>query len=203
MFIADDPLLACLVRFVSASNGSGPGNEDFLNLQIRTLKRHLLQFPAEEQNEAAMAWVMEHAANYRRYWQRRTISEQTWALRCRDCPIADRGLAEHCEIHEQWLYLLRRYMQGEVRSRDYVENALSLLQANKDALIRRQQSLQAAGGREKACKPKKMKRKRQSDKSDIKQTGLKKGGNKTKGAKRTKGAKKTRKATLKGERNVL
>jgi|GEM_PF-1137108 len=137
MLIADDPLLACIVRFVSATDGSQPDNDDFLSLQIKTLKKHLLQFPPEEQDDAAMEWVMQHAANYRRYWQQRTISRQTWALRCGDCPVADRAAAEHCEIHEQWLYLLRRYMQGEIRSRDYVEGALALLQGHKDALIRR------------------------------------------------------------------
>ncbi len=134
MFVADDPLLACIVRFVQRAAGTDSDNADFLRLQIKALRRYLVQFPTEEQDEKAMDWVAQHAADYRRYWQRRTISEQTWALRCEDCPIAGRGTAEHCEIHEQWLYLLRRYMLGEIRSRDYVERALSLLQANKEAL---------------------------------------------------------------------
>jgi hypothetical protein len=139
MFTPDDPLLACIVRFVLRADDSETDNEEFLGLQIKALRRHLLQFPAEEQDDRAMDWVVQHAANYRRYWQRRTISEQTWSLRCKDCPVAERGSTEHCEIHEQWLYLLRRYMLGEIRSRDYVERALSLLQANKDALAGRRQ----------------------------------------------------------------
>lgn len=143
MFVADDPLLACIARFVLPEEGSGSDNAEFLRFQIKTLRRHLVQFPAEEQDERAMDWVVRHAADYRRYWQRRSISEQTWALRCEDCPIAARGAAEHCEIHEQWLYLLRRYMVGEIRSRDYVERALALLQANKDALTSRRPPLPA------------------------------------------------------------
>ena len=139
MFTANDPLLACIVRFVLREDESEADNEAFLGLQIKALRRHLLQFPADEQDDRAMDWVVQHAANYRRYWQRRTISEQTWSLRCKDCPVAERGSVEHCEIHEQWLYLLRRYMLGEIRSRDYVERALSLLQANKDALAGRRQ----------------------------------------------------------------
>lgn len=141
--IANDPLLACIVRFVKRTDASEHGDEEFLQLQIKTLKRHLLQFPADEQDDRAMDWVAQHAANYRRYWQRRTISERTWSLRCDDCPIADRGAGAHCEIHEQWLYLLRRYMLGEIRSRDYVESALALLQRHKDALIARRTSLRA------------------------------------------------------------
>ena len=168
MLIADDPLLACIVRFVSATDGSEPDNDDFLSIQIKTLRKHLLQFPPEERDDAAMEWVMQHAANYRRYWQNRTISRQTWALRCNDCPVADRGGAEHCEIHEQWLYLLRRYMQGEIRSRDYVEGALTLLQGHKDALIRRRRSLSAEDTRHKVSKNKKLKPKKK-----------KKGGKKT------------------------
>ncbi len=152
MFVADDPLLACIVRFVQRSTGADADNADFLRLQIKALRRYLLQFPTEEQDEKAMQWVAQHAADYRRYWQRRTISEQTWALRCEDCPIAGRGSAEHCEIHEQWLYLLRRYMLGEIRSRDYVERALSLLQANKEALARRRPPLPVDAERMDAAK---------------------------------------------------
>lgn len=139
MFTANDPLLACIVRFVLRADESEADNEAFLGLQIKALRRHLIQFPADEQDDRAMDWVVLHAANYRRYWQRRTISEQTWSLRCKDCPLAERGSVEHCEIHEQWLYLLRRYMLGEIRSRDYVARALSLLQAHKDALACRRQ----------------------------------------------------------------
>ncbi|MGB5833485.1 MAG: hypothetical protein WBG92_16020 [Thiohalocapsa sp.] len=147
MFIADDPLLACIVRFVLSFDRSDAGNEEFLGVQIKTLKRHLLQFPTEEHDTRAMDWVVQHAADYRRYWQRRTISERTWSLRCEDCPIAERSADEPCEIHEQWLYLLRRYMLGDIRSRDYVERALALLQANKDALICRRKPLLTEGTR--------------------------------------------------------
>jgi ribosomal protein S15P/S13E len=146
MFTANDPLLACIVRFVLRADESEADNEAFLALQIKALRRHLLQFPADEQDDRAMDWVVQHAADYRRYWQRRTISEQTWSLRCKDCPVAERGSVEHCEIHEQWLYLLRRYMLGEIRSRDYVERALSLLQEHKDALRRRRQPWPAKAG---------------------------------------------------------
>ena len=161
MFTANDPLLACIVRFVVCADESEADNEAFLALQIKALRRYLLQFPADEQDDRAMDWVAQHAANYRRYWQRQTISEQTWSLRCKDCPVAGRGSVEHCEIHEQWLYLLRRYMLGEIRSRDYVERALSLLQAHKDALAGRRQPWPAKAVADARAdgKPKKRKKK--------------------------------------------
>jgi len=177
MFTADDPLLACIVRFILPSEEAGPDDEAFLGLQIKALRRHLLQFPAEEQDDRAMDWVVQHAADYRRYWQRRTISEQTWSLRCKDCPVAERGSAVHCEIHEQWLYLLRRYMLGEIRSRDYVERALALLQAHKDALRCRRQSwpsevvADAATDGETKKRPKKGKKKSGKKKHAAKEKG--------------------------------
>jgi hypothetical protein len=138
MFIADDPLLALILRFILDPDRSEVENEEFLRVQIKTLRKHLLQFPAEEQEARAMDWVVQHAAGYRRCWQRRAVSRQTWSLRCEDCPLRDRiDTAEHCEIHEQWLYLLRRYLTGELRSREYVQHALALLQGQKDALARR------------------------------------------------------------------
>jgi len=138
MFIADDPLLALILRFILDPDRSEVENEEFLRVQIKTLRKHLLQFPAEEQEARAMDWVVQHAAGYRRCWQRRAVSRQTWSLRCEDCPLRDRvDTAEHCEIHEQWLYLLRRYLTGEIRSREYVQHALALLQEQKDALARR------------------------------------------------------------------
>ena len=138
MFIADDPLLALILRFILDPDRSEVENEEFLRVQIKTLRKHLLQFPAEEQEARAMDWVVQHAAGYRRCWQRRAVSRQTWSLRCEDCPLRDRvDNAEHCEIHEQWLYLLRRYLTGEIRSREYVQHALALLQEQKDALARR------------------------------------------------------------------
>jgi len=174
MFTANDPLLACIVRFVLRADESEADNEAFLGLQIKALRRHLLQFPADEQDDRAIDWVVQHAANYRRYWQRRTISEQTWSLRCTDCPVAERGSVEHCEIHEQWLYLLRRYMLGEIRSRDYVERALSLLQANKDALACRRQPWPAEAGtggkpKKRQKKGKKGKKKKGDKKHEAKQ----------------------------------
>lgn len=136
MFIVDDPLLALIVRFVPDSGQPDQANEDFIRTQVRALKDYVAQFPEEERGNRAMEWVQRHAKRYRRRWQTRTLARRTLYERCADCPLGQRG-AEHCEIHEQWLYLLKRYMDGDVASKKYVKEALALLQEHKDQLRRR------------------------------------------------------------------
>lgn len=137
MFIVDDPLLALILRFVVDTDRSDTSNEEFLQRQLQTLKRYLAQFPESQQGEKAMEWIRQHAENYRRDWQRRTLSRQSFYLRCEDCPMQSFGASEQCEIHEQWLYLLRLYTAGKLSSQSYVEQALAALQGSKDELKRR------------------------------------------------------------------
>ena len=166
MLIVDDPLLACIMRFVTDSDASDAENRQFLQMQIQTLKQYLLRFPEEEQGERAMEWVAQHAENYRRDWQRRSVSRQTYYLRCTDCPLRYLGASRFCEIHEQWLYLVRQYMLGETRSRDYVEQSLGLLGQHKESLrLRRvlsQADVVAPAARKKKKQKKKKKKKRKA-----------------------------------------
>jgi hypothetical protein len=134
MHIVDDPLLALILRFVVDTDQSPDANEQFLQIQLRAMRRYLDRFPEQEQGERAMDWIERHAKEYRRSWQRREASRRTFHLRCVDCPLAGLGMAEHCEIHEQWLYLLRRYISGEVASAGFVEGALELLRNAKEHL---------------------------------------------------------------------
>lgn len=140
MFIVEDPLLALILRFVVDTSKGGGSNEEFLNLQIQTLKKYLARFPDQEQGMRAMEWIEQRAQRYRQDWERRTVSHRTLCLRCADCPLADRGVEEHCEIHEQWLFLLRRYTSGTGVAAEFVEGALRLLQAHKDKLKARTQA---------------------------------------------------------------
>jgi predicted metal-dependent hydrolase len=137
MFIVDDPLLALILRFVVNTDKASKANEAFLQRQLRTIKQYLAQFPAEEHGARAMEWIEQHAETYRQSWQRRTVSSGTVALRCKDCPLKRIGASEHCEIHEQWLYLLRQYIAGRATSAGYVEESLSLLRQYKDELALR------------------------------------------------------------------
>lgn len=130
----DDPLLALILRFVVDTSPQGGSNEEFLDLQIQTLKKYLAHFPDEEQGARTMEWIEQQARRYREDWQRRRVSHRTLYLRCADCPLADRGVEEYCEIHEQWLYLLRRYTAGTSMAPEFVEGALRLLQVHKDQL---------------------------------------------------------------------
>lgn len=137
MFIVDDPLLALILRFVVNTDKATKANEAFLQRQLRTIKQYLAQFPAEEQGTRAMEWIEQHAEAYRRSWQRRTVSSGTLTLRCKDCPLKRIGASEHCEIHEQWLYLLRQYIAGQATTAGYVEESLNLLRQYKDELALR------------------------------------------------------------------
>jgi hypothetical protein len=160
MLIVDDPLLALILRFVVDTDEAGPTNEEFLRRQILTLRQYVAQFPEQEQGEKAMQWIERHAEGYRRSWQNRTVSQRTVHLRCADCPLTERGAAEHCEIHEQWLYLLRRYIAGQIRTRPYVEESLRLLREHKARLKRRG----AASQPNEALSHEKPKKKKQKDK---------------------------------------
>ena len=74
------------------------------------------------------------------------------------------GASEQCEIHEQWLYLLRLYTAGSLSSQSYVEQALAALQAGKDQLRRRiPLQAQVTPGAKKSKKPKKKKTKKRRD----------------------------------------
>jgi hypothetical protein len=157
MHIVDDPLLALIMRFVVDTDQSSVSNEQFLRFQLKAMQRHLEQFPEKKRGEMAMEWIEQHAKVYRVRWQRREASRRTFHPRCADCPFEAMGAAEHCEIHEQWLYLLRRYTSSEISSRDFVEHALVLLRGDKDRLRSSKRKMPRAGlqtpdGREKEGK---------------------------------------------------
>jgi hypothetical protein len=158
MFIVDDPLLTLILRFVTDTDRSDTSNEEFLQRQIQTLKRYLAQFPEHQQGAKAMEWIGQHAENYRRDWQRRTLSRQSFYLRCEDCPMQRFGATEQCEIHEQWLYLLRLYTAGKLSSQGYIERSLAALGDSKELLRQRIPSNPEVAPQ--AKKPKKKKKKR-------------------------------------------
>ena len=132
MLIADEPLLALILRFVVDTDDDGVAGDEFLHKQLRVLAQYLTQFPEKEHGARAIEWIGEHAAKYRRDWELNRVADRTIYLRCADCPLAGLDATEHCEIHEQWLYLLHRYLAGEVETQDYVEDCLALLRGYKE-----------------------------------------------------------------------
>lgn len=137
MLVEDDALMALILRFVVNTDDDVLSSEEFLQRQLKVLRKHLARFPEAERGVRAMEWIGEHAARYRRDWERNSLADRTVYLRCADCPLAGVDAAEHCEIHEQWLYLLHRYVSGEAMTRDYVEDCLALLRDYKAKHARR------------------------------------------------------------------
>lgn len=132
VFVVDDPFMALILRFVADTEDEGSSNEAYLQRQLKALRKYLAPFAEVEHRARAIEWVAEHAARYRRDWERNTVANRTQYLRCDDCPLADFGASEHCEIHEQWLYLLHLYLTDETTSREYIEDALILLGKYKE-----------------------------------------------------------------------
>lgn len=137
MLDIDDALMALIMRFVVDTGDDNLGNESFLKCQLRALRKYLVQFPSHEHADRAMEWIGQHAARYRQDWEHQMLANRTVYLRCADCPLADVDAADQCEIHEQWLYLLHRYLEGETMTADYVEDCLSLLREYKAKHARR------------------------------------------------------------------
>ncbi len=165
MLNLDDPLLALLLRFVTNTDQTPAANEEFLLEQIKTIKWYLTKFPSSEQEARVMKWIEQHAERYRTEWQRHDISSRTEHIRCEDCPLADQGAHEECEIHEQWLYLLRQYTTGKINSRSYVESCLDLLRCSKDELkLRNEGQSQNTSQTQEPKKKKKKKRKKKGKK---------------------------------------
>ncbi len=174
MFVLDDPFLALILRFVVDTEGTGSTNQEFLERQLKAIKHHLAQYPAEEHGARAMEWIERRAAQFRRDWERNAVASRTLYLRCADCPLAGLGVAEHCEIHEQWLYLLHRYLTEEVTSRDYLEDALALLGQYKERLRHRVASVAEPVAKPRKPKKAKKKKKPKKKKKEEKQKNEKK-----------------------------
>lgn len=164
MLIHDDPLIALILRFVVDTEDSGYDAEEFLQRQLRAMRQYLARFPQEERSTRAMEWIGKHAKRYRRDWEKNTVASRTVYLRCADCPLAGLHAADQCEIHEQWLYLLHRYLNREVTTRHYVEDALSVLREYKEQQKVRVGSLQSADEKKRSKKERRKQKKKDKKK---------------------------------------
>jgi hypothetical protein len=134
MLIVDDPMLALIVRFVADGRDIDISDGELQRQQIRAIGDYVSRFPPEEKNARAMEWIAENAQRYRRQWQRRVVTAQLSDSRCPDCPLVREDGSLPCEIHGRWLETLNSYLEDEISSTQYVENALKLLQAHKARL---------------------------------------------------------------------
>lgn len=134
MTITEDPLLALIVRFVVSEDRNERADEEFVQRQLATLQAYVDRYPAEEKQPRAMQWIEQHAANYRREWQKKVLPRRAAENRCNDCPLNSGDRAAHCTIHGKWLKLLQTYLNDEIDSGEYVQNSLELLREHKDEL---------------------------------------------------------------------
>lgn len=134
MHIADDPMLALIVRFAAEAQKAEISNAEFLLQQAAAIERHTAQFPASERNARAMEWIATHARQYRRQWQKIAVAQALGKTRCPDCPLLGDSRSAHCEIHAFWLKLLQHYIADEISSQEYVESTLKLLDQYKNRL---------------------------------------------------------------------
>lgn len=132
----DDPMLALIARFVACeADLQHLNNEQCLRDQLASIQRHIASFPVEQQEQAALDWIAEHAQRYRQEWQKRERLPGVLAdRRCPDCPLVDHGAGGTCMIHRRWVGLLNEYASGQIHSDSYIKATLRLLQEHKDHL---------------------------------------------------------------------
>ena len=134
MYTLDDPLLALILRFVGRSQKVTLRDDEFLHDQVGAIREHVAAFPAEDRKARALEWVEKHAREYRDRWAKATVGEILSDQQCVDCPLAETGSAENCQIHKSWLGLLRSYVADEISTTAYVEDSLDLLARHKRSL---------------------------------------------------------------------
>jgi hypothetical protein len=135
MCILDDPMLALIARFVVEDiDNLSVSDELYLQNQVAEIRSYIENSPGEQQQQLALAWIKEHAKQYRQEWQRKTFSKVAPNKRCTDCPLAQDGSNSSCFIHGRWVVLLKEYIADEISSDIYVEETLNLLNQNKTNL---------------------------------------------------------------------
>ncbi len=135
MCIIDDPMLALIARFVveDIDNLSIP-DDIFLQHQVAEIGSYIENVPEKQQQQLALAWIKEHAEQYRQVWRKRTFSKVVLDKRCADCPLIHDSSKSSCIIHSRWVVLLKEYVADEISSGTYIEEALNLLKQNKTNL---------------------------------------------------------------------
>jgi len=131
----DDSTLALIARFVVDDiNHLTISDEQFLQQQVKEIKKQIESASEDQRQQAVMNWIQEHAEHYREEWKRKSFSEILLNKRCIDCPIIDNSRIKHCIIHKKWTSLLKQYIKDEIGSDKYLEETLQLLNEHKNKL---------------------------------------------------------------------
>jgi len=135
MCIVDDPMLALIARFVVENiDNLSISDEMYLQHQVTEIRSYIEKYPGKQRQQLALAWIKEHAEQYRQEWKKKTFSKIVLDKRCVDCPLIDDSSKSSCAIHSQWVALLKEYMADEIGSDIYIEETLHLLKTNKTNL---------------------------------------------------------------------
>ena len=135
MSIIDDPMLALIARFVVEDiDHLSVTDEKYLHDQVAEIRRCIENSPGKQQQQLALAWIKEHAEQYRQDWHRRTLSRLVLDKRCADCPLIHEDSRASCAIHARWVALLNEYISDEIDSDIYIKETLSLLNQKKTKL---------------------------------------------------------------------
>ncbi len=130
----DDAVFALILRFAGFDHKLSFNDDEFLREQLKEINAHIDQFPPAERREQTLRWIEKYASGYRDAWNKEVVAREVSEHRCPDCPLCDGDDHEHCEIHDQWLVLLQKYIAHEVNSQEYIGETLTLLSSHKEDL---------------------------------------------------------------------
>ena len=133
MYTIDDPMFALILRFIGKNHKISFCNNGFLHKQLKTIQEHVNKFPQEEQELRAIEWIEKYARQYRKKWEKETITKEFVGKRCPDCPLSKIKVWK-CQVHDEWLRLFQQYAIDEIDSKQYVEQNLKLLNQHKKHL---------------------------------------------------------------------
>ena len=130
----DDSLFALILRFAGFNRELSFHQDQFFKQQLQEIETYVDQFQVEERGLQAIKWIEQYASEYRKTWNEEIIDEEVLEHKCPDCPLQNETATGHCEIHDQWIELLKKYVADEIDSQEYVKNALALLASHKEDL---------------------------------------------------------------------
>ncbi len=130
----DDSLFALILRFAGFDQKLSFHPDEFFKKQLQEIRAYVDQYPPEERGRQAIKWIEQYAGEYRKTWNKEIINKEVLEHKCPDCPLKNGNDTGHCEIHDQWMELLQKYVADEIDSQEYVENTLSLLADHKENL---------------------------------------------------------------------
>jgi predicted metal-dependent hydrolase len=134
MYTINDSMLTLILRFAGHNQAIAFSDQEFIQKQLSAIQEHLEKYSPEEQESRAIEWIAMHADQYRKMWEKESLTNEVSSHRCLDCPLSESGVSGHCQIHEQWLALLQQYAADEINSRQYIESSLKMLAQNKEHL---------------------------------------------------------------------